>query len=286
MKNQIKSLSMLLFVAAIIITLFNACRKECHECKETTSEVVSITSNIKGVIIEGPWQVTLTQNDSNNSAEIVYCTCLQNKVSAHLLPNGYLHIRVTSWDWDSYRCNDFRATITAAALEIIEGSGAADIRTYGNFGPIEEITLSGASTLNGLVCEGATAKIRLSGASTLKGFKFNGNNIDTDLSGASKATIVDVNLDDCLVICSGASTFSCNGYAATTSFTGSGASDMKTLNLVSENLYIDLSGASSTQITVNETIKGRLTGASILKYKGDADVSGVHLSGESKIIKL
>jgi hypothetical protein len=263
MKKQTKNGFILLMIATIIAIQFSACKKN---CSEITTEKVAVTGKINGIIIEGPWEVTVTQDSVDNSAELEYCTCMNNKVSAKLLPNGYLHIKVTSWDWNNNCCKIFRAIVKATTLETIEASGAAGIRAYGNFDSLNKIILSGASTINGLSGEGTSAIITLSGASTLRDFTFNGNSIDAEISGAS--------------------TFSGSGYVTHTNFIASGASDIKTLNLESENLDIDLSGASEAQVTVNNTIKGRLAGASTLKYRRATDVSGVHISGGSKIIKI
>jgi len=286
-KKQTQTLSMLLIFAAIITMLFSACIRECHECRDITIQEVSITEKIMGIIIEGPWEVIITHDSIDNSAELEYCVCIKDKVSAKLLSNGYLHIKVSAWNWGHYHCKTLNATIKATSLEKIEASGAATIRTYGDFGSLDKITLSGASTVNGLSCDGGSAKINLSGASTLKGFSFTGNSIDADLSGASGVTCDNVSIEYFMVDCSGASTFkSSGGYAAESSIRGSGASDIKVLNMETENLDIDLSGASTADATVNNTIKGRLAGASTLRYKRAKDVSGVHLSGASKIIRL
>jgi len=240
MNNSIK-LS-LLIVASIVAIQFSACKKECGNL---TTEVVSIAEQIQGVIIEGPWEVSITQDDTDNSAVLEYCA--DWKVSAKMLSNGYLHIKISSWGHSSHSNDVFRATIKAATLKKIEASGAADIRTYGHF---------------------------------------TGTTTDVDLSGASEVNFNEINFEKCTVKCSGASTFKSSGYAAKTSFNGSGASHFKTLNLTSENLDIDLSGASEAEVTVNNAIKGKLSGASILRYKKAKDVSGVSTSGASKIIRL
>lgn len=243
LRKETRSSLILLTIAAIVAIQLSACKKHCGD---RTTEEVSITGQIQGVIIEGPWEVTITQDNADNSAILEYCSCGKNEISAQLLSNGYLHIKISSWG--HFHSNDvFRATINATALKKIEASGAADIRTYGNF--------SGSST-------------------------------DIDLSGASKVNFEAMNVEYCTVNCSGASTFKGGGYATKTSFTGSGASKLKTLSLVSENLDIDLSGASEVEVTVNNAIKGRLSGASTLKYKKAKNVSGVSTSGGSKIIKL
>ena len=285
MNNPTKTPTLLLFIATIMILLFFAGCQDQH-CGDLTMEEITITNNIQGVIIEGPWHVTISQDSLENSAFLEYSLRDQKYVTAQLLPNGYLHIKLSaSWKSSRYNCS-YRATIKAMNLEKIEGSGATTILTSGHFANLNHITLSGASVINGLSCKGTSARIVLSGASTLKSFIFEGSDINAELSGASSATFDNVNLNYCEVKCTGASKFKSSGYAAKTSFTGSGASDFQTLNLESENLDIDLSGASEGVVRVNNTIKGRLSGASVLKYKKGANVSEVHLSGESRLIAL
>ena len=287
MKNQTKTLSMLLILAAVISFLFSACHKHCDEgCDGYTTETVSITEPIIGVIIEGPWSVSITQSDTDNSAELKYCTSNKVKVTAQQLPNGYLKIRVTS-RLNRINFDDFKATIKATTLEKIEGSGACNIRTYGHFESLSNISLSGASIITGLSSEGTTVKIELSGASNLKEFTFEGKKIDANFSGASIGRFDNVQVEDLQFDCSGASNINCSGYAEKTSFNGSGASILKTLNLESENLYIDLSGASNAEVNVNKTIKGRASGASILKYRNNEGLNiNVSTSGGSKLIPI
>lgn len=285
MKN-LKSNLILLTIATIVAIQFNACKKDCtnEKCRDNlTTKEVPITGKIKGVIIEGPWDVTITQDSSNNSAVLEYCS--RGEISAKLLSNGYLQIKISSLG-NLYHNHGFRATIKAAALEKIEADGATKIRTYGHFCSLNDISLSGASSINGLSSEGFDLNIELCGASDLKSFTFSGNSMNTKLSDASEMHFSSIDLDYCTVNLSGASVFSGGGYADKSVFTGSDASDFKTLNLVSETLDINLSGVSVAAVTVNNNIKGRLTDASTLKYKGDANVSGVSLSGESRIIKL
>jgi len=283
-KQTKKSLFMLTIVAIVVI-LFSACHKNCYDfCDEYTTEQVSLSGEILGVIVEGPWSVYITQNDTDNSALLEYCVGKKVKVTSQHLPNGYLKIRVTTRGATNIQHDDFKATIVAASLEKIEGSGATKISTYGHFSSLSNISLSGASGITGLSGEGNTLNIELSGASSLKDFTFEGKKIDAFFSGASVGRF-DIEVENFKLDCSGASSINCKGYAAKTTYNGSGASNLKTLDLESESLDIDLSGASSAEATVNNSIKGRLSGASILKYKRATDVN-VHCSGESKIIKL
>jgi len=278
-KNQRRSL-ILLAIATIIAIQFSACREK---CRDLITEEVSITDKIRGVIVEGPWQVVVTQDSNYNSAVLEYCVSKKTKVSAQLLPNGYLHIRL-SLSGNNYHDHDFRVNIQATSLEKIEVSGAAEVYPYGHFYSLGEISLSGASNVYGLMGEGNFAKIKLSGASSLQILRFDGNNIDADISGASQA-YWGINVRRCSVNCSGASIFYGDGYAEETSFTGSGASNLKTFDLESENLDIDLSGASIAEVTVNNTIKGRVTGASTLKYRKATNVD-VLSQGASTVMRV
>lgn len=282
MKNQTKKLSLLLAIAAVFAILFGACCKD-YENYDLVKKDLSITGKIKGVVIEGPWEVTITQDDENNSAFIEY-NVPESKIKAELRPNGYLHIKL--YNLNNYRNVKLKANIKAVALEVVEGSGATHFYTYGQYVNSSDITLSGASTLDGFLCEGDRIELDLSGASKLKKCAFKGKRINAKLSGSSDAIFSSVEVDRCTVNASGASKFSASGYSEEINFTGSGSSDFYTFELESENLDVDLSGASKGEVTVNHKIKGNLSGASTLSYKRATDVSNVTLSGGSNITKV
>jgi phage shock protein PspC (stress-responsive transcriptional regulator) len=259
---------------------------ECNIYEETknnlTQKEILITEKIKGVIIEGPWEVIINQNDTSNSASIEYDVS-DSKITTQFRSNGYLHIKVSG---NNFRKKTLNATINAAQLENIEVKGAATIKTYGQFNASPFISLSGASELTGFLCDGENAKIILSGASSMKNSSFKGKNLDAKLSGASELIIHDMQVERCKVNISGASDFKGDGNAYDLIFSSSGASSLKTFDLESENLNIDLSGASSAEVTVNQTIKGTLTGASTLRYKKAEDVRNVSKNGGSRIINV
>ena len=287
LSKQTQRSLILLCAAFLCAVVFSACRKDCITCNNLTVEELSITKDIQGVIIEGPWEVTITQDSSENSASLEYCESVKNKITGKLLPNGYLQIKVSTVGHSHcYSRSVFRANINAVCLEKIEASGAANIRTYGHFCSLNDISLSGASSINGLSSEGTSVKIDLSGASNLKTFSFVGNSIDATISGASEMRFDNIDINHCNIDLSGASIFNGGGYAVKSVFDGSGASTFKTFHLESENLDIELSGASNAEVMVKNTIKGRLSGASTLKYKGNANVTAVSTSGASTIIKV
>ena len=54
---------------------------------------------------------------------------------------------------------------------------------------------------------------------------------------------------------------------------------------VAERAKIEANGSSDAFITITERATGKLSGASKLRYRGNADLSGVQLSGASSIKK-
>ena len=259
------------------------CNLNDYSKNELIQKEIPISEKIKGVIIEGPWEVTITQDDTNNSASVEY-NIPDSKITTEVRPNGYLYIR--SSFMSSCRNKTLNATINAASLEKIKASGTATLKTHGQFSSNCDISLSGASKLNGFSCEGTHANISVSGASKLKNFSFKGDRADVDMSGASKIDFHNLNVQRFKVDASGASHLYGNGYVSDISVTGSGGSHFNIYDLESEFLNVSLSGASSAEVTVNKTIKGTLTGASTLRYKNAENVSGISTSGVSRIIHV
>jgi hypothetical protein len=281
-KNQTKKVALWLTLVATVAILFSACSKN-YDHYELVQKELTISGQIKGVIVEGPWEVSITQADENNSAFIEY-NVPDKKIKAELRPNGYLHLKL--YNLTNYRNVKLKANIKAAVLENMEGSVAAALYTYGQFDCATDISLSGASILDGFLCEGDYIKMDLSGSSNLKKGSFKGKRMDAKLSGASLATFSNVEVNNCKINASGSSKFTASGYAEEADYNGSGASLFYTFDLESENLAIDLSGSSNGEVTVNHKIKGTLSGASILKYKKAEDIWGVNLSGGAKIFKM
>jgi len=258
---------------------------ECNINEKYNSELVKkeiqISESIKGVIVEGPWEVSITKVDTCNSATIEY-NISNSKVTTELRSNGYLYILANGVG--CFRNKTLNATVNTALLEKIKASGAATVTTNGIFSSDCDITLSGASQLDGFSCEGEYANISVSGASKLKNFNFKGNKADVELSGASKIDFLNLDVQRFKVGASGASKINGEGKATEVSLSGSGASHFSLYGLESEFLDLSLSGASSAEVTVNKTIKGTLAGASKLRYKNAENISGVSTSGGSKVI--
>jgi hypothetical protein len=117
---------------------------------------------------------------------------------------------------------------------------------------LDAVEGSGAVSIDLGSLAGSTLELQLSGAS--------------DLNGA-------VDFDNVTGVLSGASNISLSGRVATLDVDASGASDLALLDLEVDGLIVSLSGASSAEVSVNDSIRASLSGASSLRYRGDPDVT-------------
>ena len=140
------------------------------------------------------------------------------------------------------------------------------IKVYISNPSYREFEVSGASSIQSenQITSTETLRVGLSGASDGK-MEFNAPRITVDLSGASNVTI----------------------RGKTKDFEGgaSGASDIRCFDLLTENSDIELSGASGAEIYASVKLAGSVSGASHIKYKGNATTS-VSSSGASGVNKV
>lgn len=105
-----------------------------------------------------------------------------------------------------------------------------------------------------------------------------------DLSGASdikmelKASKINVEL-------SGASNVSLSGEAKDLRVDGSGACKIRCIGLMTENTYVDLSGAGNAEVYASVKLDVHVSGAADVKYKGNAAVSQ-DISGAGSVKKV
>ena len=230
--------SLTFLIASIAISLFSLAG-----CGEMTSLEVDNPELIKGIVADGPWDITVYQSETAR-VDVDYKD--SHDITAEVRSDGYLHLKVKKHVLKPSFKKNFKAVVEIPYIEHIKVSGACDISLNGEF-------------------EGEHCKINISGASNVKSFDYYGNTIDLDLGGASECRM--------------------NGEASHVKISGGGASDIKMLNFSTETLDINLSGASDAEITVNERITGKLSGASTLKYRGNAEHSDVKTNGASNIKK-
>lgn len=117
-------------------------------------------------------------------------------------------------------------------------------------------------------------KISVSGASTLKGQNriVQNGELSLDLSGASDGSL-ELRAPSVKLDVSGASTLNLSGETRDIKGQISGASTLKAFELKSENTNIDASGASTGQVFASVSLTAGASGASSIRYKGDAKTS-------------
>lgn len=108
--------------------------------------------------------------------------------------------------------------------------------------------------------------------------------IDIQVSGASGASL-ELKTPKVSVDLSGASDITLKGETKDISIEGGGASHAKCFELLSENAEVDLSGASSAEVVASVKIIAKASGASHVKYKGNASISQ-DVSGAGSVKKV
>ncbi len=148
-----------------------------------------------------------------------------------------------------------------------------------------KISVKSNATLKINITVPKLTEIKASGASSVEFLsELSTSNLNLNLSGAS-ALKGDVNLTSCNFNLSGASNIDVTGSINTAKATLSGASSIGNYNCSIDTLSINLSGASSGSLTVNELININASGASSLNYKGNGTINNKELIGASSINK-
>ena len=163
-----------------------------------------------------------------------------------VVENGVLKISFDQKNKWWSKDRKLKAYISVKNLEEIEASGAS------------EIEIDGSLSAENL-------KIELNGASDMEGKVFVSGIFDVELNGASDLKIT--------------------GNARDMKIDASGASKMKAYDFTASICNAKASGASSIHLTVEKELTAKLTGASSLRYAGDAVIKEIHTSGASSIAK-
>lgn len=139
------------------------------------------------------------------------------------------------------------------------------INIYLTLNHLNNFVASGASSI---ICqekiEHGKISLAVSGASHLEG-EMVAENLDISLSGASSVDL--------------------KGHAGMSIISCSGASSLSAQSFDADKLILDLSGASFTSITVNNTLRVSASGASLLHYWGDPVIESMEVTGASTVLK-
>lgn len=129
-------------------------------------------------------------------------------------------------------------------------------------------------------------RLNISGASNIysENKLVSSETLDIDMSGASEVKI-EVKAPRINADISGASSVKISGETKDFNVEGSGASDIKSFDLMTENTTLDISGACSAEVFASVKLDVEASGASGIKYKGNAAVNQ-DVSGASSVKKV
>ena len=212
------------------------------------SRIVALLSITLGALILGGCdrdrtKMTRTVDFSEPIREIVVEGCWTVQIS----PSSNTGV---SLEYSSFLGNKISAKVDNGCLRLklrnaFVGVTHDDLKAVVSLPDITRIKASGAARVvsDGLF-RGESLEITLSGASSLSDFNYKGHKIGIELGGASKAYMLD---------------------------------------FITDKLDLDMGGASHAEMTINKYANGKLSGASTLTYRGNANVSELKLRGGSKV---
>ena len=127
--------------------------------------------------------------------------------------------------------------------------------------------------------------IDLSGAASLSSdSRWETDRMNIEMSGAAN-TELKIRCAKLDIDISGASSVALSGYATKITGEISGASSLKAYDLEAEQAIIDCSGASSAKIFASKSLDGESSGASSIYYKGNTKNINLRTSGAGSIKK-
>ncbi len=104
-------------------------------------------------------------------------------------------------------------------------------------------------------------------------------------SGASSLLVTDINNDDLMVNCSGASSIELFGRTEKFEVNISGAADLKAGELKAEIVNIDISGASNAIVFAAQSLNAQVSGVGNIDYYGNPPKIKTNVSGVGSINK-
>jgi phage shock protein PspC (stress-responsive transcriptional regulator) len=125
--------------------------------------------------------------------------------------------------------------------------------------------------------------IKASGAVEYTVGTFSSDHLDMDLSGASKASIQKYTATSINATLSGASSATITGTTKTLKLNLSGASRFSGFDMASDDVVVEVSGASHVEVTAVKTLNADASGASTVSYKGNPRIENRDESGSSHI---
>ncbi len=146
-------------------------------------------------------------------------------------------------------------------------------------GPVRNATLTAEVTvdhLDRLATSGVSRVVLVSAAA--------GPALHLVATGTSEVT-GPIRVDRVAATASGAATLALSGQASDLHLIGAGTSRLRLADLAVRNLDVVLSGTSHATVTVSDTLAAQAAGASVLRYRGDPDITRQQTSGVSSIAR-
>ena len=230
-------------IVLLFTVICSAVLLQAQQVNDPNAEIRT-AKNFHGIDVSNAFDVYLTQ--SNEEAVAVSAATEKDRDLIKVeVKNGILYVGLDSKGWKLK-------------------SGNRKLKAYISFKQIDKLSISGACDvyLSGTL-KADELSINQSGASDLKEARLDVNKLTIDLSGASDMRVT--------------------GRAGQTSIEASGASSFRGYDLSTENCHVKASGASDVKITVNKELSAHATGASDIRYKGDASMRDLHSSGSSSV---
>ncbi len=211
---------------------------------------------------------------SQGKQEAVAVSAGDEKYTARIkteVRDGVLKIYVENGVWNGWNWGNrsLKAYVTVDEIQGLDVSGASTVKvsdglSVNNF----DLQVSGASTLkiDGGIHSASNGRmsIEVSGASNMT-TALKAGDITFNLTGASQANV--------------------EGATGALKVEASGASEFKGYGLQIEDCRVEASGASSVSITVNKKLDAQASGASSIGYKGEAVITNLDVSGASNVKK-
>ena len=286
-----------LTLTALVLALF------CANAEEKTRTYSF--GNIESLNIEFCYQVHVTKGNSD-AVKVVYDSAFEDYIMVSYSPEARrLDMTIDKKMPKKLTVGSlpkFHVYIEMDEIATLDINGAASVTFDGEYkGDEIEIELSGASKIKDLNIKGKSLRFTCSGASngtfegnftgdvdiTISGASkvdctCNGKVMDTQISGASRLTL-EGNFIETDVACSGASSAQMEGSAKEGEFECSGASKIDAKDFITNNLRVDLSGASKAEVHATSNLSYTVSRACKIVYHGDAVLK--NLTAEPNVIK-
>lgn len=126
-------------------------------------------------------------------------------------------------------------------------------------------------------------RVNVSGASRIRIDGIVTEDLRVHATGASSIQLPSAELDELVVGLSGASGAVVGGSASTIDADVCGASRLSLFDLTCEEARVEVSGASTAELTVEDELEATASGASSIRYGGDPDRVISDVSGASSV---